>query len=350
MKTIKYLEIAQKLIREIKSGRMPAGTRMYSRSELMERFQIGSVTAVAVQNELYNHGYINKIRGSGSYVVYNAQRYANMLEEGVISPVRHFVEYRQQLPPGIHSPYRRELTQALDKQLKRHMIPLEIRTFEYQQITPESMTLPRVEPDTAYLVTGGTAFSNLQNMLFMTDPLIHNVSMDQIFNGANAVVADMYHAMDRLINYMLAKGCQRFLFVPDSLSGNFFYKQESAFCAEKICAQKQLELQILDNDRTSGILQALRSGPASDKKTALLFTGDLGAVRFFKNTAGSKVPDFLLGAMGNYEIKRCKNIPMVTVTHDLDKASEAVCQLLKSPPSVTKKVIRIRGIFETFYS
>jgi DNA-binding GntR family transcriptional regulator len=68
MKTPKYEAIKQDLLAEIKAKKFFPGDKFYSESEIKEKFDVSSITAVKALNELTAAGYIYRIQGKGSFV------------------------------------------------------------------------------------------------------------------------------------------------------------------------------------------------------------------------------------------------------------------------------------------
>lgn len=59
----KYAVIEQDFAEKIDSGELPGGSELPSESDLMELYQVSRVTARRAIDELYHHGYIEKMQG-----------------------------------------------------------------------------------------------------------------------------------------------------------------------------------------------------------------------------------------------------------------------------------------------
>lgn len=66
--TPKYQQIQNSLKQEITSGKFQNGERFYTEAELIERFQVSSITVIRALNELVKEGYIVRHQGRGSFV------------------------------------------------------------------------------------------------------------------------------------------------------------------------------------------------------------------------------------------------------------------------------------------
>lgn len=64
----KYQQIKQSLLYEIKNGKFLPGDKFYSESELKNKFNVSSITAVKALQCLTNEGYLVRYQGKGTYV------------------------------------------------------------------------------------------------------------------------------------------------------------------------------------------------------------------------------------------------------------------------------------------
>lgn len=64
----KYQQIMQSLLYEIKNGKFLPGDKFYSESELKNKFNVSSITAVKALQCLTNEGYLVRYQGKGTYV------------------------------------------------------------------------------------------------------------------------------------------------------------------------------------------------------------------------------------------------------------------------------------------
>lgn len=348
MRRIKYLDVANALIADIRSGRFKHGDRMYSRSELMNLYKIGSVTAVAVQNELAGRGYISKMQGSGSYVIYDGEHFASRLDAGVIPTPERIIELRSVASGTKRSRYSARLYEEIDRQVAdRGLANYEISRYSWQNISDDVIEPVRRDPKAAYFVASGGTFSTWHNISVLINPLVHNVTIDNVYPASNAVVADMYYTMETLIDFMRAHGCKRFIHAKYFMEGGLFYENEGAFASTHYCEKLGLECVMVDSGKCADIVAALRAGRG--KKTGLLFTKDIAAVIFHKATSDENLPEYMLGAMGEEEAEKDHSIRLATVLQDFPAIVSTALDLLVSPPSIHKKLIRVKGIFKTIH-
>lgn len=64
----KYAVIEQDFIQKIESGDLPSGSELPSESDLMNLYQVSRVTVRRAVDELYHHGYIEKMQGKRTRV------------------------------------------------------------------------------------------------------------------------------------------------------------------------------------------------------------------------------------------------------------------------------------------
>lgn len=64
----KYQQIIRELLVEIKKHNFIPGDRFYSESEIKKKYNVSSITAVKVLNELTNMGYLYRVQGKGTFL------------------------------------------------------------------------------------------------------------------------------------------------------------------------------------------------------------------------------------------------------------------------------------------
>ena len=68
MKTPKYLKIKKELKDEIQSGKFTSGDKFYSEKELIQKYQVSSITVIRAIQELTTEGFLIRIQGKGTYI------------------------------------------------------------------------------------------------------------------------------------------------------------------------------------------------------------------------------------------------------------------------------------------
>lgn len=64
----KYLSIKNELLNEINSGQFNPGDRFYSESELVEKYEVSSITVIRALKELVLDGHLYSVKGKGRFV------------------------------------------------------------------------------------------------------------------------------------------------------------------------------------------------------------------------------------------------------------------------------------------
>lgn len=66
-----YIKIYNDLKEDIISGVLKNGNRLPTEKDLTEKYNVSRITAIKAMQKLENKGYIKRIRGNGSFVIYN---------------------------------------------------------------------------------------------------------------------------------------------------------------------------------------------------------------------------------------------------------------------------------------
>lgn len=74
MKTPKYLQIKIDLLKEIKSGKFASGDKFYSEKELIEKYEVSSITVIRAIQELTSEGFLIRKQGKGTYISRSRKR------------------------------------------------------------------------------------------------------------------------------------------------------------------------------------------------------------------------------------------------------------------------------------
>lgn len=64
----KYQQVKNALLQKIVSGEFEPGDKFYSESELIELFQVSSITVIRALKELVSEGYLYSVQGKGRFV------------------------------------------------------------------------------------------------------------------------------------------------------------------------------------------------------------------------------------------------------------------------------------------
>ena len=93
----KYYQISLEIIKEIKEGKIPPGSRVPSENEIISTYRVSNTTARKVLLEIQHAGLVEKIRGKGTFVKdFMVERNAtkvlgftrNMTEQGLLPETR----------------------------------------------------------------------------------------------------------------------------------------------------------------------------------------------------------------------------------------------------------------------
>jgi DNA-binding LacI/PurR family transcriptional regulator len=117
----KYIQIKQKILAQIRDGELSPGSRIYSISEIMEKFHVSKVTAVRALAEMESEGFVRREHGRGTFV---SDQDAGVLQMRTSKRVALIV-------PDMANPFNVEVVGSVEKHLREAGVIVELSCTGY---------------------------------------------------------------------------------------------------------------------------------------------------------------------------------------------------------------------------
>lgn len=117
----KYIQIKLEILNQIRSGELLPGNRIYSISEIMEKFHVSKVTAVRALAELESEGFVRREHGRGTFV---SKQDASVLQMRTSQRVALLV-------PDMANPFNVEVVGSVEKHLREAGVIVELSCTGY---------------------------------------------------------------------------------------------------------------------------------------------------------------------------------------------------------------------------
>ena len=266
-----YLNVAEEIAEEIRNGHFQPGERLYSRTELSDRFKISGKTAVRVQDALVEVGLIRKVHGSGIFVNYLGD-FPDLPRDETRPPLKRIVYFT-------HAEDRWTGAFQQGIQSKAGQLRLDLRV-EHIAATAAPQDVFTAYPAKAY--EGYIAVATGANMHFATgalllSPSVNSVFIDYIAPGTSCVITDNFDGIGKLVDYAASCGRENFIFASNChkyLDAMNTAERELAFKMEM--RHRHLRGTVIASANFSDLVDAVRS---SAGPTAILFPQDDPALR-----------------------------------------------------------------------
>lgn len=338
MQKAKYIQVAEALAAQIKRGDFMPGERIFSRSELAVRYEIGAITAVRVQNCLADQGLVSKVRGNGIFVNYvKDSNTAAVKENEKAQAVKRIIEFRYTHTENFPLGFAKGIEEAVAKAGIEHHIEI----YNRKNISLQNINAFIIDPEAGYLVHGGGAQSLINAAIVLLNPFIHSVLLDTIIPGSNCVLTDCFDGVRQLVEFAASRKCRKVIFAENfSTHPEDLYNAERRDAAIYFSHGHSLSCEVIDNGSHKDIFEALKR---DNRKTAVLFPQDDPALRFKKLLRQYKtLSPLVLGFDDSAEYE--DGLEKLTTIHvDKETMGRTAVEILAEPPSPRKKIIRIPG-------
>ena len=334
---VKYVQVAEELALRIKRGDFMPGERIYSRSELAKRYNIGELTAVRVQNHLADLGLVSKVRGCGIFANYDNTPYTPAPRNAGEHPIKRIVELR--FKSG--DPFSSAFFAGIEAAVERAGIEHRIEIYKRNQVSLQSVNAVPIDPDAGYLALAGGPETLLYAAVVLLNPDIHSVLVDSMVPGSNCVLTDCFDGMRQLVNFAVSRKCERFLFAENfSAQPGDLNNAERRDAAVYFCRELGLPCQVIDSGACRDLFAALE---CDLRKTAVLFPQDDPALRFKKLLkADGRFSPQILG-FDDYAGHEEGLETLTTVRVDREAMGRAAVDILRQPPGPRKIILRVPG-------
>lgn len=338
-KKIRYIEIAEKLMEDIRSGKYKAGEKIYSRAKLSAQFHISAVTAVRVQDYLVSRGYVRKVHGSGVFVNYDSNSLLMKLEKKNYPEIKRIIELRYIGNPM--NDFASEFYQLIDEYIKTKKIEYQLKEYDYSEVSMNAINTLPLDPDAGYFIFSIGSLSISYSIGALINPCIHNVLLDGLMPETNCVLTDSFDGMEKIVDYAVETGCKRFIFAKnfvDSL-GNL-YNEERCYAGMYHCRRHGYECTVIDSASYNELIEVIGK---SRMKTCVMFPQDEGAVRLKKLLKSKKKSNVLITGFDDYAGFEGTTESLTTIRINKRKMVETAIDILTGPHVIRKKIVRIPG-------
>ena len=338
MRKVKYIEIAEELMKEIRSGKFRAGEKLYSRSQLAEKYNIGAITAVRVQDYLAARSYVRKVHGGGIYVNYAPDSLAMKMERHEFPEIRKIIELR--FGRLSMDSFSKRFFQAIDRNVRERKLSYHLHTYGLSEISETSLNNLDIDPEAGYLILFEGPLSMMYSIAALINPNVHNVLIDNIIPGSNCVLTDSFDGMGKVVDYAVESGCRRFVFAKNYAHHlGDLYNEERAWAAQYHLRRHGFECIILDTGSYNDLLRLL----CPDRKTAFLFPQDEPAIRFRCLLSEKQRKNVLITGFDDFSLVEKPFPGLVTIRPDTETIVRKAFDILCGPHTYRKQIVRIPG-------
>lgn len=338
-RNIRYIQVADELRQEIVSGKFQPGDKFYSRSQIAARCGISEPTAVRVQNMLAKYGYIRKVVGGGCYVNFMTTPLASALETQQSGKISRIVEFR--FGPGATYEFPKRFYRALDGVLEKEPFPYTLKIYTPSEVSDNTLSACGIEPETGYLVVSQGALTMLYCGHILFNPTVHSVLVDNIVPGSDCVITDSFDGMEKIVDYVFAKGCRRVIFAKNFVKSlGDYYNEERAYGAVYHCRRHGKECLVVDSGSFDDLLTLIRS---SKEKTAVIFPQDTEAVRLQQILEPDEQKRLVITGFDDCVEFGSPSGSLTTVAVDHGTMMETAVSLLREGSGARKRIVRVPG-------
>jgi DNA-binding LacI/PurR family transcriptional regulator len=336
---IKYVEIAEDLMEDIRLGKFRAGEKLYSRSQLVEKYKIGAITAVRVQNYLANSNYVRKVHGGGIFVNYDKDSLPMKLEQRTYPKIKKIIELR--LSAYTKDSFPNAFFGTIKKIVSEKKMPYQLHSYTPSEVSANSFNLLPIDYDAGYLVVGVGPMSMIYSISALINPRVHNVLIDSIIPGANCVLTDSFDGMGKLVDYAVESGCKRFIFAKNFAPHlGDIYNEERCYAALYHCRRHGYDCIVVDSGSYDELISAIKTDSV---KTAVMFPQDEPACRLKTLIHGAKNIHILITGFDDFTGFETSVSPPTTVRIDQERIVQASIEILCGEHTYRKKIVRIPG-------
>jgi DNA-binding LacI/PurR family transcriptional regulator len=332
-----YGTIAEKIIEQIKNGYFQPGDRVYSKSEICEKFEVSPQTATRVQAELINSGYVRNVRGSGLFANHlKGYSSARQIKDARLERVVFFV--------SSGSLYLEKFLNGVKKRASELNLDLRVEYINQGQVSQKVFSAYPARPGEGYIAvsTGESMYFALGALLLSSS--VNTVLIDYIIPGSHCVLTDNFDGMRQLVEHVVSQGCKRLLFAPNiesalgPLNAN---EREIGFLTET----KRLGVkgEILQSTGFNELIKRVTNAEAPD---AILFPQDDPAWKCKKILAGLKLKNSpLVTGFDDFSLTGENLEGLTTLRVDSEAISAAAVNLLAAghESAGRKQIIRRAG-------
>ena len=339
IKKIKYIEIAEELMEEIRSGKFKAGDKLYSRSQLAAKYNIGAITAVRVQDYLADRSYVRKVHGGGIYVNYDKDSLSMKVERQEYPKIRKIIELRMGYSRRVN--FSLPFFHAIDQIVAERKLSYQLHQYSVSEISEASFNTLDLDPDAGYLILGTGPLSMMYSAAALINPNVHNVLMDGIIPGCNCVLTDSFDGIGKIVDYAVESGVRNFVFAKNyARQLGDLYNEERTYAAQYHTRRRGFDCTVVESGSYDGLMELVKS---SGEKTAFLFPQDEPACRFGHLLTTEQRKNILLAGFDDFPGFETALPRLVTIRPDQEKIVRTAIDILCGEHTYRKRIVRIPG-------
>jgi len=332
----RYEQIAEMICQEIRNGKFKAGERLYSRNEIVQKFQVSPVTATRVQNALAGAGIIRKVRGGGIYTLPRKySRLEDKLNQRNNCKLKKIVYLKINFSSQSGSLYQQKYIDAVKKAAKKAGIEYCENPISSSAVSEDLHSYFEIEDNTGYIVINMGTISTFYGAAALLDTSVRSVYVDGVITGSDSILADSFDAMRQMVDELIRQGCRRFIYAE-----NFVLDSAGIGVAERYrgalfhTQAHGIRLELVDSGSYDDLLSAVRK---NDCKTAVMFPQDTPAGIFLRMLKKEKIRHVTISGFDHFSFLR--NPPdIITVEPLFDIWADETIRLLSSVPQPLYRV------------
>lgn len=334
-----YEKIADQICREISNGDFQTGDRLYSRNEIVIRFNVSPMTAVRVQNTLAERGVVRKVRGGGIFLLPDKPfSFSEKLALGKQSALRKIVYLNVLYSYRNH--YQNRYVECLKKAVAEAGIPYEEKRIKASDVAGNLMQYFEIEFDAGYVVINTGSIPIFFGAAVLLDSSVKSVLIDGIMVGTDSIIVDSLDGMRKLVEEHLKRGCVRFLYAENFakyFSG--LNAAERLQAAKYVLEMKNIPLEIISSGNYEDLLREVRQDP---RMTAVIFPQDTPACTFQKMLNRNKIRNVSVSGFDHFSELR-NPLPILTVDTDFGSWASETIRLLRDNHSEGSVILKMPG-------
>lgn len=333
----KYLHVANELAAQIQEGAFGLNEKLYSRSQICERYQISPMTAARVQDHLADLGLVRKVRGSGLYINFVKKRPIARSDRPQEWRIGKIIECRISGASLLIKSFCKGVERAVEKNGIHHVTSYQ----EKASLSASEMNAIEIDGDAGYIAYSDGFF--MRAGMVLLNPAVPSVLLDNVIPGSHCVLVDNFDGMKRLIDYAQRRECRRIIFAgefPMIVGSN--YRSERLCVTRTICSERGLPFEVFHGADANALCHRLRH---TAEKTAVLFPQDDAALRFVRIASGEEAGDHLVLGFDDYAPTESGLAKLTTYRVDRAAMGAEAVRLLLEPQTASshKKISRVRG-------
>lgn len=206
----KYQRVKRQLIREIESGKFPAGSAFPSEYQLLELFDVSRPTLIRSLHELVNEGYLTRQRGKGTFVTNRQQTDTQTQTNGTVAQTTPFTVFIAADVANLSGPAREiqlRILRGIQDALGQSYNGSAIRQTQRNHIDAQTRAFLESTPPGIALLIEPSCFIALKQLLIERGWEIW--AINEKTDDTHCVFIDQHHAGYLATRYLLDAGRNR---------------------------------------------------------------------------------------------------------------------------------------------